>query len=91
MKRVVPLTTAILAVTLAGSAATPRAYNPEESRALNLVTSFDTPLRHHDDTGQSIGETKPDGMDFCICCYFRISGLLEIRASLSSMWSMIWR
>ena len=48
MKRVAPLTTAILAATLAGCAATPRAYNPEESRALNLARAggiYDMDLR----------------------------------------------
>jgi hypothetical protein len=36
MKRLAPLTTAILAAALVGCAATPRAYNPEESRAALL-------------------------------------------------------
>tara|TARA_R110000823_G_scaffold234240_2_gene360484 strand:+ start:96 stop:944 length:849 start_codon:yes stop_codon:yes gene_type:complete len=56
MKRVAPLTTAILAATLAGCAATPRAYNPEESRALNLARAggiYDMDLRDSGDGTRS--------------------------------------
>lgn len=56
MKRVAPLTTAILAATLAGCAATPRAYNQEESRALNLARAggiYDMDMRDSGDGSRS--------------------------------------
>ncbi|TDP28188.1 hypothetical protein DEU29_1239 [Idiomarina aquatica] len=56
MKRLAPLTTAILAAALAGCAATPRAYNQEESRALNLARAggiYDMGLRDSGDGTRS--------------------------------------
>ena len=56
MKKLVPLTTAILAATLAGCAATPRAYYSEESRALNLARAdgiYDMDLRDSEDGTRS--------------------------------------
>ena len=56
MKRLAPLTTAILAAALVGCAATPRAYNPEESRALNLARAggiYDMDLRDSGDGSRS--------------------------------------
>jgi hypothetical protein len=56
MKRLAPLTTAILAAALVGCAATPRAYNPEESRALNLARAggiYDMDLRDSGDGTRS--------------------------------------
>lgn len=59
MKRLAPLTTAILAAALAGCAATPRAYKPEESRALNLARAggiYDMDLRDSKDGTRSYGK-----------------------------------
>lgn len=58
MKRLAPLTTAILAAALAGCAATPRVYNQEESesRALNLARAggiYDMDLRDSGDGSRS--------------------------------------
>lgn len=59
MKRLAPLTTAILAAALAGCAATPRAYNQEESRALNLARAggiYDMDLRDSRDGTRSYNQ-----------------------------------
>lgn len=56
MKRVASFTTAILAAAVAGCAATPRAYNQEESRALNLARAggiYDQDLRDSPDGTRS--------------------------------------
>src|SRR5690554_5169144 len=56
MKRLAPLTTTILAAALAGCAATPRAYDTEQSRALNLARAggiYDMDLRDSEDGTRS--------------------------------------
>jgi len=56
MKRLAPLTTALLAAALAGCAATPRAYDAEQSRALNLARAggiYDMDLRDSEDGTRS--------------------------------------
>lgn len=52
MKILPPLTSVMLAAALAGCATTPRTYNPEESRALNLARAgdiYDLDLRDSED------------------------------------------